>query len=327
MKSEKTDTVTASEPSVSQTVISFPSASGADTVIGYFYADTVVQPKAIVQISHGMVEYIRRYAPLARFLAAQGYVVCGNDHLGHGDTSGTTGKDGYFAKKDGARCVLNDLHTMSQKARSHYPGLPLYLLGHSMGSFFARWYAEKWGGELAGLILSGTAGPNPAAGAGLAIIRLFTAFKGDTARSAFIENMAFGTYCKRIEAPVTGKEWVTSDPDILAAYVADPKCSFTFTLNGYRGLMEVLSTVNRPAWFTGLPASLPVWLFAGDQDPVGNYGAGVQLVYDRLVAAGMRDVSITLYPGCRHEVHNEKQPARQQLYADILAWLDVHCGN
>ncbi len=324
MKNERTDTATASEARVTRAVISYPSASGCDTVVGYFYTDPAVQPKAIVQISHGMVEYIRRYEPLAAFLAGQGYVVCGNDHLGHGDTSGATGKDGYFAKKNGAACVLEDLHTMSAQARKRYPGLPLYLLGHSMGSFFARWYAEKWGGELAGLLLSGTAGPNPAAGAGLVIIKLLTAVKGDRARSAFIENMAFGSYCKRVQDPVTGKEWVTSDKAAMAAYVADPKCSFTFTLNGYRGLMEVLSTVSRDAWFTSLPADLPVWLFAGSEDPVGNYGAGVQLVHDRLAAAGVRDLSITLYPGCRHEVHNEKQPARQQLYGDILAWLNAH---
>ncbi len=319
--------LTADYSSVKETTAEFASANGVSTVAAYFYADPAVEPKAIVQISHGMVEYIRRYAPLARYLAAHGYVVCGNDHLGHGATSGDSGLDGYFAEERGAECVLEDLHTMSALAREKYPGLPLYLLGHSMGSFFARWYAEKWGGELAGLILSGTAGPNPAAGAGLAIVKLMLAFRDSTAHSKFIENMAFGSYCKRIPDALTGKEWVTGDADILAAYVNDPKCSFTFTLNGYLGLMQVLTAVNRKEWAAALPKELPVWLLAGTEDPVGNYGAGVQQVHDALAAAGVQDLAITLYPGCRHEVHNEVPEARAKLYTDLLTWLNSHCGN
>ena len=307
-----------------ETVVEFPSSNGTDTVVGYFYADPAVAPKALVQISHGMIEYIRRYVPLARYLTAQGYVVCGNDHLGHGATSGDTGRDGYFAEEKGADFVLQDLHTMSDLARQRYPGLPLFLLGHSMGSFFARWYAEHWGKELAGLVLSGTAGPNPAAGVGLLVTDLMTLFCGSTAHSAFVEKLAFGSYCKRIPDAVTGKEWVTSDPEMLAAYVADPKCSFTFTVSAYHELMRVLRAVNRKGWAGTLPKDLPIYLFAGREDPVGNYGKGVQQVYERLRAAGVSDVQLKLFDGCRHEVLNEVPAARAEAFADLLGWLNTH---
>ena len=309
---------------VIETVVEFPSSNGTDTVVGYFYTCPDVQPVAIVQISHGMIEYVRRYAALAGYLAAQGYAVCGNDHLGHGATSSDTGRDGYFAEQNGADFVLEDLHAMSEQARSRFPGLPLFLLGHSMGSFFARWYAERWGSELQGLILSGTAGPNPASGIGLALTELLTTLRGSTARSAFIEKLAFGAYCKRIPNAVTGKEWVTSDPEQLAAYVADPKCSFTFTVSAYQELMRVLRIVSRKAWASTLPKTLPVFLFAGKEDPVGSYGKGVQLVTDRLRAAGVQDVTLKLFDGCRHEVLNEGPAVRAEIFADILQWLNGH---
>ncbi len=307
------------------TVVEYPSANGADTVAGYYY-DTAAEPKAIVQLSHGMQEYIRRYAPLAQFLNSCGYAVCGNDHLGHGATSGETGLDGYFAEEHGAECALQDLHTMSRLAKARWGDKPLVLLGHSMGSFFARWYASCWGEELAGLIISGTSGPNPAAGAGIALTAFLSTVKGSTAFSPLVEKIAFGSYNARIENPVTGKEWVTGDPDALAAYVADPKCSFRFTLNGFHTLMTVLDVVSKKEWAFALPKALPVYLFAGEEDPVGAYGKGVQTVYDRICAAGVTDVSIKLYPGCRHEVHNERPAARAECYADLQNWLDARFG-
>lgn len=327
MKNEKTDTATAAESApltCTETVLRYPSSNGTDTVVGYFYADPHVKPAAILQIAHGMQEYVRRYLPMAQFLCAHGYVVCGNDHLGHGATSGDTGRDGYFAERNGADFVLEDLHTMSQKAREAYPGLPLFLLGHSMGSFFARWYAEKYGSELAGLLISGTGGPNPAGGVGLFLTDLITTFRGSMAHSRFIDKLAFGSYCKRIPDAKTGKEWVTSNPEELAKYVADPKCSFPFTVSGYHEMMRVLTLVSRPQWAASLPKKLPVFIWSGAEDPVGNYGKGVRWVYDQLVAAGLGDVKLKLYEGCRHEVHNELPAARAELFGDLLAWLDGH---
>lgn len=335
MKNERIDTVTDAERIVTETaeypaedgsctVVEYPSANGADITVGYYY-DSSTPPRAIVQIAHGMQEYLRRYAPLAAFLNACGYAVCGNDHLGHGATSGEGGIDGYFAEETGMECVLEDLHTMSVLARRRWGELPLILLGHSMGSFFARLYAEVYGRELAGLILSGTAGPNPAARMGIRLTGFLSVVKGSTAFSPLVDKIAFGSYNKRFSG-TTGKEWITGDPDALAAYMADPKCGFPFTLNGYHELMRVLYTVNRPEWAAALPKELPVYVFSGEEDPVGDYGKSVRRVYESLCAAGVRDVSLKLYPGCRHEVHNERPEARTACYADIRSWLDAHTG-
>lgn len=312
------------EETGTETVVNFPSSNGTDTVVGYLFSNSQVPPKAIVQLSHGMQEYVLRYRPLAAYLAQRGYVVCGNDHLGHGATSGNTGRDGFFAEKDGAEFVLQDLHTMSDLAREAYPGLPLFLLGHSMGSFFARWYAERWGAQLAGLLISGTGGPNPAGKIGLALTSLLSRIQGPQAHSAFVEKLAFGSYCKRIPNAATGKEWVTGNADELAAYVADPKCSFSFTVSAYHELMRVLDIVNRKAWAYSLPKELPVFLFSGAEDPVGDYGRGVRIVCSRLKEGGLKDVRLKLFEGCRHEVHNEAPSVRAELFGDIFAWLEEH---
>lgn len=307
-----------------ETVIHYGSADGHTTVFGYFYTMPGVTPKAVLQISHGMQEYIRRYRSFAWYLAEQGYVVCGNDHLGHGQTSGDSGNDGWFAERCGDRYVLEDLHRMTAIAKKRYPGLPYYLFGHSMGSFFARWYASVYPKELDGLIISGTSGPNPMSGMGRLFAKLLTRVKGGTYRSPMMEKMMFGTYCKEIPDAKTGKEWVMRDPDTLADYVADPKCTFAFTLDAYRDLIAVLQRVSRPEWSQSIPKTMPILLVSGDADPVGNYGKGVTAVRDMLVQAGVEDVTLRLYPGCRHEVYNDLPEYRALFYSEILHWLDQH---
>ena len=160
-------------PEVKKNAISFKSSNGTDIVAGYYYTCPGMEPRCILQISHGMCEYIGRYDDFAGYMAQKGYVVCGNDHLGHGATSsGPNGTDGYFAEKDGRKFVLQDLHEMNRLAREAYPGRPVILLGHSMGSFFARLYAATYPETISGLVLSGTGGPNPLAGVGLALTSL-----------------------------------------------------------------------------------------------------------------------------------------------------------
>lgn len=307
-----------------ETVVTYCSADRQTTVFGYFYTMPGVKPKAILQISHGMQEYIRRYRHLAWYLAEQGYVVCGNDHLGHGQTSGDSGNDGWFASRGGDGWVLQDLHRMTEIARERYPDLPCYLLGHSMGSFFARWYATVYPAVLDGLIISGTSGPNPLGGMGLTAARLLAKIKGGKYRSPLMEKLMFGSYCKGIPGASTGKEWVMRDREALAEYVADPKCAFSFTLDGYRDLITVLQRVNRPEWSQQVPTTLPILIVSGEADPVGNYGKGVTAVHDMLVNAGVLDVTMRLYPNCRHELHNELPEYKEAFYQELLQWLDAH---
>ncbi len=298
--------------------ISFDSAGGESRVAGYIYTDEQVKPRMVLQLSHGMCEYIGRYDDFAAWLCGQGVAVCGNDHLGHGATA-KTGTRGYFGKKDGRKYVLQDLHTMNQLAHREFAGLPLVLFGHSMGSFFARQYAVDWPDSIDGLILCGTGGPNPLAGVGRGLTALLAAARGPAYRSAFINNLAFGAYLKRIRDPKTPYDWITRDEEIVKKYAADPDCTFVFTVSAFHEMMTLLQGISGPAWAQKLKKETPVLLMAGDMDPVGGYGEGVKRVYGWLKRAGVRQLSLKLYPGARHELVNEIN--RSEVYADVARWL------
>ncbi len=228
-------------PEVKKSDIRFESSNPGNTVAGYYYTCPEQAPRAILQISHGMCEYIGRYDDFAGYMAQNGYVVCGNDHLGHGVTSsGANGTDGFFAEKDGCGHVLRDLNRMNGLAREAYPGLPLILLGHSMGSFFARAYAVRYPDTLDALVLSGTGGPNPMAGVGAVLTKWIGKLKGAKHRSQFLNNMAFGQYLKRVENPATPYDWISRDAQIVAKYAADEKCTFIFTASAFHDLMTIL---------------------------------------------------------------------------------------
>ena len=300
--------------------IRFDSACPGRQTVGFFFEAEGQSPKAVVQISHGMCEYIGRYTDFAAFLVQHGYAVCGNDHLGHGETGELAGEYGFFAEKDGRTFVLRDLKTMNGLARRRWPGVPVILLGHSMGSFFARQFAVTYPDALDALILSGTSGPNPAAGAGIAVARLLVRVQGAHSRSALLKKLAFGTYLNRIKAPRTPHDWITRDEAIVDAYAADPRCTYTFTNSAMLDLMTTLQAVSSQNWADRMPRTLPVYLVSGEEDPVGDYGKGVRTVYEMLKRAGLERLEMKLYPGARHEMLNETN--RAEVYEDLLAWCD-----
>ena len=209
---------------------------------------------------------------------------------------------------------------MNDKLHQRFPGLPVVLYGHSMGSFFARWYAELWPDTIDALILSGTAGPSPRNRLGLALARVTAAVAGQRYHSALIVHAQTGSYCRRIPDAVSHNAWVSRDPAVVAAYDADPGCQFNFTAAAYRDMLTALTHVSSRKWAASLPKDLPVLLVAGTDDPVGDYGSGVREVYARLGDAGMQDLTCQIYEGGRHEMHNETN--RAELFADELAWLD-----
>lgn len=311
---------------VQKSVISYKSANGISNVSGYIYRCESVTAKAVLQISHGMCEYIGRYSDFAEFMARQGYVVCGNDHIGHGKTSDSENSvDGYFANQDGWQCILHDLHRMNGFAQSHYPGLPVILLGHSMGSFFARLYAVTYPETINALILSGTGGPNPLGSIGIKLTKLISRLKGDKHRSNLVQAMAFGSYLKKIDKPSSPYDWISRDKEIVEAYIKDKKCTSIFTVSAFGDLMHVLNTVNTPQWAQKLNKEMPVFIFSGDMDPVGDYGKGVLKVEQFIKDAGVQDVTLKLYDGGRHEMLNETN--RQEVYTDVLEWCNSHLNK
>lgn len=301
--------------------ILFNSSYQHQPVAGYIFTNATVTPRAILQISHGMAEYLLRYRAFAEFLTQHGFVVCGNDHLGHGATSGTAAQDGFFAPKNGEEFVLQDLLQMNKIIRKRYPSLPLVLFGHSMGSFFARWFVERFPTQVDGVIICGTGGSNPIGGVGIAITALLTKLKGATATSNFVDQLAFGSYNKRIEAQKTKFDWLSKNDENVAQYIADPKCGFLFTVSAFHALMVVLQQVNTSKHYTLLPKELPYYVIAGENDPVGNYGKGPTEVATRLQQQNIAQVSLTLYPEMRHEILNEKDATK--VFQDVLEWCET----
>lgn len=302
----------------------FPSRASGEIVTYYVYVPAVEKPQGILQIAHGMCEYLERYEPFIEFMVENGWIVCGNDHLGHGRTAGDENKYGYMGGADGWRNMVKDMHTLTRRMQELHPGLPYFLLAHSMGSFLGRAYMIQYGTELSGAVIMGTGsgiGQLPSLAA-LGVIRLMSLIKGDHYRSDALQKLVFGGYLKRISNPVTDSDWISSDPSVVEKYKNDPMCTFIFTLSGFRNLIHVLKFVSAPSWARQVNPELPVYLVSGAEDPVGNYGKGPQLVAKRLQKAGVKDVTLKLYPDYRHEPLNEV--GREKVYADVLNWLEQH---
>ena len=235
--------------------ITFPSSDRKHTSSAVIYTCPDVPVRAVIQLSHGMCEYVRRYAPMADFYAAHGIALAGNDHLGHGDTA-QAGEHGHYGEKDGRFHLLDDLHTMNSLLHERFPGLPIILYGHSMGSFYARWYAEKWPESITALIISGTAGPSVMNAIGQRLAALIAAVKGNDAVSPLMVNLNFGSYCKRIPDAASPNAWLSRDTQVVRDYDADKLCTFSFTAGTYREMLATLNHVSRKSWAEGIAKDL-----------------------------------------------------------------------
>lgn len=283
------------------------------------------EPVCILQIVHGMAEYIARYDRLAQKLAAQGVLVTGEDHLGHGlSVSGKDGKAdhplGYFCHHDAATVVVRDVHRLKKIVQEQYPGVPYLILGHSMGSFITRNYLCRYGTGIDGAIIMGT-GMQPRAVVKSAKIlsKVLGALQGEKHVSRFVDKLAFGGYNKRINDPQTDMDWLSRDPKEVRKYLDDPLCGFTFTLNGFATLFELIDRLYDQDYLKKMPAELPVLFIAGDSDPVGDYGDAVCRVAESFKALGIQQVECKLYSGMRHELVNEVD--REIVDQDILNWV------
>lgn len=282
-----------------------------------------IQVIGVVQISHGMVEYIKRYDEFARYLNQYGILVIGNDHLGHGETVKTDDDWGYFCSSNMSETVVADLYEITCFAKKNYPNVPYFLFGHSMGSFMARRHIMTYGNELDGLIISGTGNQSGSVlKAGKIMVSLTELFKGDRYRSKMLKNMFFSKFNAHIPNVRTPNDWLTKDEAIVDKYNIDKYCTYSFTVNGYRTLLDVLSFIQNSNNIAKIPKDLPVFLIAGEEDPVGNYGKEVKHVYEIYKKAGIKDISIKLYKNDRHELINETD--KEDVYDDIRHWLICH---
>lgn len=274
------------------------------------------KPRAIVQLVHGMVENIRRYEATAQALNAAGFAVVGHTHLGHGELAPIKG---YFADRDGWDALIEDTHSLRLLTQRDYPGVPYFLLGHSMGSFVVRTYCLKHEKGLSGVILSGTGHYDKAiVSAGSLIARIQCALGGAKKPSELLKKISFSGYLKGYEDVQTPNDWLSRDREAVARYNADPLCGFTFTAGAYRDMFEGLSRLY-PDRIGAMAKDVPVLLFAGQKDPVGAHGAGVEKVAEEIRAAGVKSVDVKLYPDGRHEMFNELN--REEVWADLAQWI------
>ncbi len=273
--------------------------------------------RGIVQIVHGMAEHIDRYDGVAKALNTAGYLVTGHNHAGHGENAGIRG---FFGEKNGWQRLIDDAHCLRETVSAEYPGIPYFILGHSMGSFVVRCYLTQYASGLAGSVISGTGYYGKALVlAGLALANIECAFGKTKKESRMIDQIAFSGNNKPFEPGRTGAEWLSRDEEQVDRYVADPLCGFLFTAGGYRDMFRGLNRLTRTDDLKKIPAQLPILFISGERDPVGAMGTGVTRVFDDFKQAGLTDVTLKLYPGARHELFNELN--RQEVYQDLTAWL------
>lgn len=270
--------------------------------------------KHLLQICHGMSEYLERYDGFAEEMSKKGILVFGIDHPGHGKSDG---ERGFFSKKKGwdylVRCNVEAAHLIKLR----YPGVKLTILGHSMGSFVARTIAGYYSGAADDYIFMGTAGPNPAVGAGRAIAS-FLAWLNPKAKSNFLYSLSTKPYGSAEKSYKTEYDWLSRDEGVVEKYIEDENCGFLFTRAGYRDLFTGLGLIAPKKWVPHLDAGKRYLLVSGDRDPVGDMGRGVEAVHDAMKAAGL-DVAMKLYAGARHEILNDF--CRDEVISDICEWI------
>lgn len=279
------------------------------------------EPRAIVQIIHGIAEYIGRYDEFMSFLADNGIIAVGTDHLGHGKSIESEEQTGFFAYDNGWDYVVRDEEVLRLAMHENYPELPIIVFGHSMGSFMTRTLLIRYPDAFNAAIISGTGNQGAAlVNGGLFMGNLVTGLRGAHHYSKFLNNLAFGSYNKIYENPKTEYDWLSRDEANVQKYIDDPLCGFIPSCSLFRDMMTGVKFITNKKNLTAMNKDMPVYFMSGDMDPVGECGKGVQKAYNNFLEAGMKDVSIKLYPGGRHEMLNEIN--RDEVYADILAWLN-----
>lgn len=278
--------------------------------------------RAVVQIVHGIAEYAARYDEIARFLNSHGFVVVAEDHMGHGGSISEDTVQGYFY--GGWTAAADDTMSLFEKTKSEYPDLPYFIYGHSMGSFLTRTILYRYkDADFSGALLSGTGWqPGLILKLGIAVCKSQAKKRGDTGISPTVQKIMFGNYTKDYDNPKTPYDWLTRDEAVVQRYIEDPLCGFDPTIGLSADMLGGMQMNQKTENLAKMPKNLPVYFFAGDMDPVGSNGKGVQKTYDAFKSAGMKNVTMKLYKDGRHEMHNELN--KEEVFGDILNFLEAH---
>lgn len=301
----------------------FTSSDGLDVFVHKWLPDNGDLPKGVLQLAHGATEHAKRYEHFAKFLVENGFAVYANDHRGHGKTADSLEDLSYFSDQDnGWDLAVEDMHRLSDHINADYPELPVFLMGHSMGSFLTREYILRYGKELNGVVLSGTGG-------GLVLLvkmmkfmsLLMMGIKGRKHHSPFLTELLYGGLKKKIKNRQTDFDFLTRDSAEVQKYIDDPYCGYTVTPEYAYQLAYGISRLYKKKSFNSVPSDLPMMIFSGEKDPVGGEnGKDVEVVYRKYLKGGLEDVSLKIYPEARHEMINETN--RREVFNDILDWMN-----
>jgi alpha-beta hydrolase superfamily lysophospholipase len=278
--------------------------------------------KAAVQIAHGMAETASRYERFAQTLTEAGYIVYANDHRGHGRTAGDLTNLGYMGA-DGFNWAVKDMDQLRRIIQTENQSLPLFLLGHSMGSFLTQQYICQYGSGLQGVILSGTSGKQGfILNIGIILARWVIALKGAKTASPFLDSLSFGSYNNRFKPNRAKFDWLSRDEAEVDKYIADPFCGTVFSAGFFYDLCRGLKQIHQFDNQRHIPVDLPVYLFSGSMDPVGNFTKSIRHLIQTYQTLGIHDVTYKFYPDGRHEMLNEIN--RDEVIQDVIHWLDDH---
>ena len=303
----------------------FLSSDGKTSLHGMEWLPEDRDVVGVLQIAHGVAEHISRYDGFARFLNEQGMAVVGHDHLGHGGSIPAGGTPVYFGDGNTWNTVVDDLYALHLRIREEFPGKPLFLMGHSMGSFLARTYLIRYPGTVRAAIIMGTGWqPEMMIRGGLMVAKVVAARSGENATSDFVNNLAFGAYNKAFAPNRTPVDWLSVDTDNVDRYIADPLSGQPATVGLFRQMLTGIRFNQRMENLRKMDKDMPVLIISGEKDPVGDMKKGVIRTRDAFRAAGMKDVTLLSYAGLRHEILNEKAQ-QQTVYNDIWSWLKKYC--
>ena len=298
----------------------YNSSTGVNKIRALIWADDSVEPVGIFQIAHGVSEHIDRYDHFARFLAEKGYIVCGNDHLGHGKSVSSPEDLGFTAEEDGFRRFVDDMHILYNIMHKRYPDLEYYLFGHSMGSFCARVYAGTFSEDLSGLIICGTGQAPSGLEFGINTLRELTQKFGPRTRNKIMAGALNKISSMGIKDKTSDLDWLSYNKKNVEEYKNDPLCGIELTVAGMRDLGSITLLASDKLWPASVRVGLPILIISGGEDPIGMNGKAPVACADSLIACG-HEPEVVIYPAMRHEILNEE--ANEKVYIDILGFLNT----
>lgn len=306
-----------------ETIVRYKAKDGKVLALYKWESEHKEHLKGVIQLIHGSCEHSGRYREFGEFLVSNGYIVYSNDHRGHGLTATNKDELGFFAKENGWERLVEDVFEINNLIKQEYSNLPVFMLGHSMGSFIARHYAILYGESINGLILSGTAHNNR-------LLLKFAIFisninikvNGSKHRSKVINYLSYGAFNRKVSNHRTSFDWICTNERIVTEYINDPLCGYIFTNNAFREMFRGLYYITNKKNIRKTPISLPILMLSGELDVVGNEGKMVAKVYNEYKINNMKDIRIKLYKRMRHEILNEI--GKEEVYNDILNWLNNH---